>query len=508
MQNFKPKAAVFVISILLTACGKDETDENQFTPASIAEQTQSDPEIICIEDVINNAPVPIQAEQQTVSAHYSTETETDTETGRQSGSQTQELYQYEVKTRADGSSYAVITGLCEDYAELFQPMWEITFPEQLGGAVVTEFAPDAFQNIPLGDYSYGRRLKVSPDIVSIGAHCFENCGLTSVTFEKQDTSGTDSSDKLTIDERAFADNPELWGIYFSDRTVTLEKEVFAGCAETGYLCYETFHDTPSEMADSLKTYAEQTGWNTAEIPDYYNSEPIIDYPDTPLILTPEVGSFFYGESAEDDNQFCTFEHSDDAPDYGFPEWHIPCGEFCAMAVREYEIIASSTLFSTDGKYTADNLYWSGRERAWAEGVEGSGIGESIRITSSCGYNDDHTAGSLIFLEGDIEPDIYDGYMRYTQICIVNGYAKNEKTWTENGRVKRLLMCVEDRPYAYLELEDTINPQYFTLPFDAIKAADSVEIHFEFTIEEVYAGTKYDDTCLTGLVIDFMGRHGH
>ena len=99
-------------------------------------------------------------------------------------------------------------------------------------------------------------------------------------------------------------------------------------------------------------------------------------------------------------------------------------------------------------------------------------------------------------------------MRYTQICIVNGYAKNEKTWTENGRVKRLLMCVEDRPYAYLELEDTINPQYFTLPFDAIKAADSVEIHFEFTIEEVYAGTKYDDTCLTGLVIDFMGRHGH
>ncbi len=44
--------------------------------------------------------------------------------------------------------------------------------------------------------------------------------------------------------------------------------------------------------------------------------------------------------------------------------------------------------------------------------------------------------------------------------------------------------------------------------DTIKAADSVEIHFQFTIEEVYAGTKYDDTCLTGLVIDFMGRRGH
>ena len=44
--------------------------------------------------------------------------------------------------------------------------------------------------------------------------------------------------------------------------------------------------------------------------------------------------------------------------------------------------------------------------------------------------------------------------------------------------------------------------------DTIKAADSVEIHFQFAIEEVYAGTKYDDTCLTGLVIDFMGLRGH
>lgn len=467
MRRNKWTAVFFITTILMTACGKNET-----------------------------------AEQQSVSKQRSTEVVTDTDTDTQSDPQTQELYQYEVKTRADGSSYAVITGFCEDYAELFQPMWEITFPEQLGGAVVTEFAPNAFQNIPLGDYSYGRRLKFSPDIVSIGAHCFEDCGLTSVTFE-------DSSDELTIHERAFADNPELWGVYFSGRTVDLKREVFADCAETGYLCYETFHDTPSEMTDSLKTYAEQTGWNTAEIPDYYSSEPIVDYPDTPLILKPEVGSFFYGENAGDDDQFCSFEQGDDAPDYGFPEWHIPCGEFCAMAVGEYKIDASSTLFSTDEKYTADNLaYWSGREHTWAEGVEGSGIGESIRITSSCGYNDDHTAGNLIFLEGDIEPDIYDGYMRYTQICIVNGYAKNEKTWTENGRVKRLLMCVEDRPYACLELEDTINPQYFTLPFDAIKAADSVEIHFEFTIEEVYTGTKYDDTCLTGLVIDFMGRRGH
>ena len=42
----------------------------------------------------------------------------------------------------------------------------------------------------------------------------------------------------------------------------------------------------------------------------------------------------------------------------------------------------------------------------------------------------------------------------------------------------------------------------------MKAADGVEIHFQFVIEDVYAGTTYEDTCLTGLVIDFMGRRSH
>lgn len=292
----------------------------------------------------------------------------------------------------------------------------------------------------------------------------------------------------------------------------MEEEVFADCAKTGYLCYlcsETSQDTSSERTDSLKAYAGQLDWNTVEIPNYYSSEPIVHYPDTPFILTPETGSFFYGENAGNDEQFCSFEYDEYAPDYGFPEWHIPCGEFCAMAIFEYAIEASSTLPSADGKYTAENLnYWSGREHAWAEGVPGNGVGEHIRVTVNCGYNDGQTPGTVFFLDGDIEPDLYDGYMRYTQICIVNGYAKNQKTWEENGRVKRLLMCVEDRPFACLELEDTIHPQYFTLPFDAIKAAGGLETHFEFTIEEVYAGTRYEDTCLTGLVIDFMGRRGH
>lgn len=101
------------------------------------------------------------------------------------GLTSESLYDYEIKTRADGSQYAIIQGFRDDAAALLASGWDAAFPKKLGGAVVTAFAPGAFQNIPLGNYSYGN-LRISADIESIGAHCFENCGLTDVIFEKQD----------------------------------------------------------------------------------------------------------------------------------------------------------------------------------------------------------------------------------------------------------------------------------------------------------------------------------
>lgn len=494
MGSWKWITGIFIITMILTGCGDTKNAARTASSALISGEKQKDiPDIDASESVIETE----------------TETETEIEIETISDSEAEKLYDYEIKTSADGSQYAVINGFCADYAEYLSMKWNIVFPEQLGGAVVTEFAPYAFQNVPLGNY--GQHLRLSPNIVSIGEHCFENCGLKDVIFEKSTLPEKDSSDLLTVHACAFADNPELWGVYFSNRTFVLESNVFECCADTGYLCYMTDQDTDAKMADYLKTYSAENQWNTVEIPAYFSSVPIVDYPETPLILKPRIGSFFYGENADDD-RFCSFEYDDLAPDYGFPEWHIPCGEFCAMAIGTYEIEASSCLSPESGNYAVENVK-SGADRSltWAEGVDGYGIGESIRITSGFGYLYDHARypeGEVAFLDGDIEPDIYDGYMRYTEICIVNGYAKNETVWKENGRVKRLLMYVEDRPYAYLELEDTMNPQYFTLPADAIKAADGVEIHFQFVIEEVYEGTKYEDTCLTGLVMDFMGRRGH
>ena len=75
------------------------------------------------------------------------------------------------------------------------------------------------------------------------------------------------------------------------------------------------------------------------------------------------------------------------------------------------------------------------------------------------------------------------------VFIVNGYGRNDKVWQENGRVKTLLMYVYDQPYAWLELEDTINPQYFTIPQGDIRVPNGDEVSFKFVIEDVYPGSS-------------------
>ena len=306
--------------------------------------------------------------------------------------------------------------------------------------------------------------------------------------------------------------------------ITGVTDAFAECREPLYFCYEK---TSEEKDNLVINYAEENGFLPVEniVFGEMNKEPVVRYSFEPLHLTPRVEDFFYGEYADDEN-FCSFEYAEDATDFGWSEWHAPCGEF-EVGEGETHLTASSTLASSDDRYAVNHLlrlprddFWN-EGVAWAEGAEGTGVGEYIIyntkeswINSSGRYQD---RWSMLWSGGDKDEKgypadsygyPYDGYMRYLEVCVVNGYAKNEKTWEENGRVKTLLMYVEDRPYAYLELEDTYKPQYFELPDEDIMAVDGGEISFRFEIMDVYSGSKYEDTCLTGLVLEFSGRFGH
>ena len=397
-------------------------------------------------------------------------------------------YIYEICDDAD--PYAVITGVTKAYSDSFGSTW-LTVPD----AVYAEWGM-----LPVKE---------------VGSYAFAYLELESVeipaTVER-------------IREGAFRGNKNLSEVLFRNASCEIDEDAFAGCGELLYVYYDEVSD---ENKNLVKDYAEENGFQAVENIPYAEivGEPIVHYYEEPIHLTPRVEDFFYGEYADDEN-FLSMEYAEDATDFGWREWHVPCGEFCVGWV-ERNMTASSTLASSDDRYAVENLRRLTRNDtlykgvAWAEGVDGPGIGEYITYD---------TRKSWIFRtvkdlwdmrnyaryfdrdESDYPTDSYgypiDGYMRYLEVCVVNGYAKNEQTWNENGRVKTLLMYVENKPYAYLELEDTYKPQYIELPDEDILVVDGGNISFRFEIVDVYPGTKYEDTCLTGLELEFSGRFGH
>ena len=374
-------------------------------------------------------------------------------------------YTYMVREDEDGK-YVIITG------------------NVIGGLQGTCSIPAAIYGIPVKE---------------IAADAFSGNNALNVTLPEQ---------IRVIGDRAFADNKNLGVVCVPNADCVIGEDAFAGCGKDFFICYG---ENTEGKENLLEEYAKANGMTALEVVDTTGQGVIVNYPEQPLVLTPDVRQFFDWESSE---------YAEDARDYGFEEWYAPCGDFCAMPGGGLRIEASSELASSSDRYAAKNLnsLWGwGRERTWAEGVDGFGIGESITYQDSMYWNISNAWDGLKYKEWDSDGNltkrdqygcIKDGYKHYVEICIVNGYAKNQKTWEENGRIKRLLMYVEDEPYAYLELEDTIYPQYFLLPPDDIKVAEGDEITFRFVIEDVYPGTTYEDTCLTGLVIEFTGRHGH
>ena len=177
--------------------------------------------------------------------------------------------------------------------------------------------------------------------------------------------------------------------------------------------------------------------------------------------------------------------------YGYEEWLTDgCSTWCGC-YDFYSVAESNSVLASQGNtnYASSNVTDGSRNTVWAEGVAGDGIGEYIEIRQ--------------LYEG-LGKDIFT----FTELCIVNGYAENEKKWQENNRVKTLSLFYENVYMGDIHLEDTINPQYIDISPLQMQVENGAEAQFRFQIKEVYEGTKYDDTCITGIVIEFEGRQAH
>lgn len=156
--------------------------------------------------------------------------------------------------------------------------------------------------------------------------------------------------------------------------------------------------------------------------------------------------------------------------------------------------ASSTLNNSD-LYKSANLCDGKAETAWVEGVKGNGIGEWIKIAIDAysSFSEVTTTPFSIF-----------------EIAILPGYAKSQKTWVENNRVKKLQVIIHSPSPSYpkenewiafqLDLKDKNDLQVFKIPNDKTPVNfDPMKHEIWLRIMDVYKGTKYDDTCISEFV---------
>ena len=156
-----------------------------------------------------------------------------------------------------------------------------------------------------------------------------------------------------------------------------------------------------------------------------------------------------------------------------------CSWYCGGQIDS--VTASSALAD---RYAAEKAHDFSIVTAWVEGVAGSGEGEYVKYSfpGTC--------------------------PRITTVLIHNGYIKNRDVWRDNGRVKKLLMYYNDKPYVVLNLKNTMDLQRFEVGIlgheERSEASPAWSIKFE--ILEVYPGEKYEDTAITEIYFDGIDVH--
>lgn len=133
------------------------------------------------------------------------------------------------------------------------------------------------------------------------------------------------------------------------------------------------------------------------------------------------------------------------------------------------ISATSSLAEQNMIHSPERLTDGDISTAWVEGVDGQGIGQTVKFSFDRSY----------YLKG---------------ITIRAGYQKNEDVYAKNSRPKDVTITYSDGSSEQHTLQDINDVQEIILTSNL--ATDSISV----TIESVYAGNKYEDTVITEVSI--------
>ena len=145
----------------------------------------------------------------------------------------------------------------------------------------------------------------------------------------------------------------------------------------------------------------------------------------------------------------------------------PCTETVISNLGGEYKDCTSFLTEKNKSYPIENLGKLTVDTPWVENAPGYGIGES-------------------FVIGDI------WNREYKTLLIMNGYISYEKPYLykQNGRVKKIkVKGLKSGKEKVLDVLDTPHPQTVDISF--ITEPEDIRI----TIEDVYPGSKYEDTCI-------------
>ena len=111
-----------------------------------------------------------------------------------------------------------------------------------------------------------------------------------------------------------------------------------------------------------------------------------------------------------------------------------------------------------------------KSSVWAEGVDGPGYGESITLY----FDSVHTVKQLKIVNGLINS--YDGYYKNNRVASI-------KIIFSDGSSQIAHLSDDNTGYQTIDLSHSVDTDYITL-----------------TIDSVYSGYKYDDTCIAEVVV--------
>lgn len=153
------------------------------------------------------------------------------------------------------------------------------------------------------------------------------------------------------------------------------------------------------------------------------------------------------------------------------------------------VVADSELKEGTSVYSAKNLIDGSYSTPWVEGASDFGKNQKIKLN----------------LFGNPSKFSAFNYETVTHLYLLNGFRKNEKTYYENNRIKTLRLWVNGKDCGTLELKDrpfkVINDFNFAYEADLLNNERLNKVKsIEIEILDVYKGTKYNDTCISEIVV--------